>query len=276
MALLVCGALGQQDERESERRFRFLLQRSEEAAAGMSGAQLQRVENGFKRFLNEHPKHTRAMVAYGVFLYERGRMEEALRWWQKAIATDPREAYAYNELANHYGHTGRVQDALRYYEKAMGLEPTEPVFRFNWATQCVMYRKDSAALYGWDADEIFRRCLEQFRNARDLAPEDFSFSSAYAETFYLAKNADWQQARDAWEFCLRQPLDEAQRQYVYGHLVRVCVRLDRRDEARQWLEKVTGEQTRRLLERKLIAPAIVDAGMPNTTAQQPSSPQPAP
>jgi tetratricopeptide (TPR) repeat protein len=223
---------------------------------------MRRLEGDYHRFLNNHPQHARALVAYGDLVYDQGREEEAIRWWEKAIAVDPREAYAYNEIANHYGHYGQADKALRYYEKAIELAPTEPIFRFNWATTCQLFRNESQAVYGWNTDEIFRHSLEQFRSARDLAPRDFGMSSTYAETFYVMPKPDWHEAYEAWQFCLNQPLDDRQRQFVYGYLARVCVRLGRNEEARVWVAKMTGseqESVRRAIERKIAELSKTDA-----------------
>jgi tetratricopeptide (TPR) repeat protein len=259
---------GNEDPRDAERQFRFLLSRGDELRAqrdqftansptfvtGRWKAQVRQLEADYKHFLNDHPQHARAMVAYGGLLYDQGSQEEAVRWWKKAIATDPREAYAYNDLANHYGHDGHAAEALRYYAKAIELVPTEPMFRFNWATTCQLFRNESRAVYGWNTDQIFHHSMEQFRSARDLAPHDFELSSAYAETFYQMPKPDWQEAYKAWQFCLSQPLDSGQREFVWGHLARVCVRLGRYDEARKWLAKLPpGQQdfVRRGIERKI-------------------------
>ncbi len=147
-----------------------------------------RLDGDYRHFLNDHPLHTRAMVAYGGLLYDQHHEEEGIRWWEKAIAIDPSEAYAYNSLANDYGHNGHADKALRYYEKAIALVPTEPIFRFNWATTCQMFRNESKAVYGWSKEEIFQHALEQFRQARDLVPQDFGMASTYAETFYMMPN----------------------------------------------------------------------------------------
>ena len=254
----------EEDPREAERQFRFLLSRGEELQAqrdaispadvGRWKAQLRRLEGDYKHFLNDHPRHTRAMVAYGSLLYEQHLEDEGVRWWEKAIAIDPREAYAYNSLANDYGHNGHADKALLYYQKAIDLVPTEPIFRFNWATTCQMFRNESTKVYGWSKEEIFQHSLEQFRQARDLVPQDFEMASTYAETFYMMPKPDWQGAYDGWQFCLNQPLDDQQRQLVYANLARVCNRMGRNDEARQWLAKLTDNgqsAVRRAIERKI-------------------------
>jgi tetratricopeptide (TPR) repeat protein len=267
---LTVSTFGEEDSREAERRFRFLLARSEELEAqsdaldpDASRAEMarleglrRRLENDYRHFLSDHPRHARAMVAYGSLLYDHGREEEGVRWWEKAIAVDPREAYAYNNIANHYGHSGRAAEALKLYDKAIALEPAEPVFRFNWATTCVTLREAAHAVYGWTTDEIYRRCLEQFRKARELAPQEFELANAYAQTFYGMPRPDWTEAYRAWKFCLGQPLTDAQRQFVCANLARVSVELGRYNEARQWAGKITdGRQNgvRRGLERRIAA-----------------------
>ena len=278
LALIALSPLvrAEEDSRDAERQFRFLLSRGEElqaqvdtvspANAARWKAQMHRLEGDYKRFLNEHPLHTRAMVAYGSLLYDQQREEEGMRWWEKAIAIDPNEAYAYNALANDYGHNGHADKALRYYQKAIDLVPTEPIFRFNWATTCQMYRNESKAVYGWNKEEIFQHALEQFRQARDLVPQDFGMASTYAETFYMVPKPDWQEAYAGWQFCLKQPLDEGERQHVYANLARVCNRMGRNDEARQWLSKLTDNgqsSVRRSLERKIVEQATAAGSTTN-------------
>src|SRR5437588_4345143 len=105
---------GEEDPREAERQFRFLLSRGDELRAQRDqidsgdtlGAQrwktqIHRLEGDYQHFLNDHPQHARAMVAYGDLLYDQQDDEGGIRWWEKAIAVDPCEAYAYNSLANH-------------------------------------------------------------------------------------------------------------------------------------------------------------------------------
>jgi tetratricopeptide (TPR) repeat protein len=270
LALLLAGHAFSQEEdpRDADRRFRFLQSRDEELRTQLDNlnsdsppavemrlrARQHRLGTQYRHFLNDHPRHARAMVAYGSIIYYRGHEEEAVGWWEKAIAIDPREADAYNNIANHYGYEGRPADALKLYDKAIELAPTEPIFRFNWATTCVMFRKDSREVYDWTTEEIFQHSLEQFRKARDLAPQNFEFSNAYAETFYLMKAPDWQEMYAAWKYCLSQPLQAHELQYVYGHLARACIRLERVEEARTWLMKMDApgfQGLREVLERKL-------------------------
>ena len=77
------------------------------------------------------------------------------------------------------------------------------------------------------------------------------------------------EAYEAWRFCLHQPLDDRQRQFVYGYLARVCVRLDRYDEARTWVAKMSGgeqESARRAIERKIAELSKTNAAPPATNS----------
>jgi tetratricopeptide (TPR) repeat protein len=220
----------------------------------MLKARLRRLEGEYKSFLQQYPDHVRGIVAYGGFLRDMQRDDEAISWWKKAIALDPRCAVAYNNLGEVLGHDGHAGDALRLHQKAYELDPSDPLFHFNWATTCIVYRKDARDVYGWKEDEIFRHSLDQFRIARDLAPQDFQYSSAYAESFYMMKNPDWQEAYAGWNYCLGQPLQDGDRQRVYGQLARVCIHLKQVDTARQWINKMDStdnQSMRKVLERRL-------------------------
>jgi len=284
---LAHSVFAEEDPRDAERQLRFLLSRGDELRAQKGRfdphtppavierwkAHLKRLERDYQHFLHDHPQHARAMVAYGGLLYDDVDEDEGARWWEKAIAVDPREPYAYNDLANVYGHEGGAAKALRYYQTAIDLAPTEPVFRFNWATTCQLFRKESHAVYGWNVDEIFQHSMEQYRAARDLDPQNYDLSSTYAETFYQLPKPDWPGAYEAWQFCLRQPLDDSQREFVCGHLARVCVRRGRIDEAKQWLAKLPDNDhasVRRLIERKIAELSQKTGG--STTTNPPPNP----
>jgi tetratricopeptide (TPR) repeat protein len=282
-------AFGQEDARDAERQFRFLLSRTDElqkqsdamnteaspAAKARIHAQERRLENDYRHFLNDHPDHARAMVAYGDFLEDHQREEEALRWWQKAVTVDPREAYAYNDIANYYGHNGRAADALKLYDKAIALAPTEPIFRFNWATTCVSFRNQSREVYGWTNEEIFQRSLDQFRKARDLDSQNFELATAYAETFYMVPKADWEAAYAAWKYCLNLQLDEPQRQLVFMHLARVSIKRERYEEAREWAAKIPAENpVRHALERQMVERGKQSSPINGTNTVATPSPDP--
>jgi len=209
-------------------------------------ARLRRVEADYKHFVATHPDYAPGLAAYASFLYDQNRHEEAVALWERALTIDPTFARAYNDLATHYGHYGRAADALRYHQKAFELDPTDPVFHYNWATTCILFRPDARQVYGWTEDEIFRHSLDEFRKARDVAPTEYQYATAYAESFVLWPKADWNEALDAWQYCLKVAPTELDRQRVCSNIARVYLKLGRVDEARKWLDKITAEELQSL------------------------------
>ncbi len=209
---------------------------------GNARARLRRVEADYRHFIASHPDYAPAVADYASFLYDQGRQEEAVALWERAITIDPKFARAYNDVATHYGHFGRAADALRYYRKAIELDPTDAVYHFNWATTCILFRNEARQVYGWSDDEIFRHSLDEFRTARDMDTNEYEYATAYAESFIFWSKADWNEALEAWKFCVKTAPTEEDRQRAYCNVARVCLRLDRKDEARIWLEKVTAEE----------------------------------
>ena len=227
-----------------------------EVKAGLSGsasyrARLRRLESDYKGFIARHPNHAAAITAYASFLYDQGRHEEAIVQWEQAIKVDPKFARAYNDLAVHYGHFGRAGDALRYHQKAFELDPTDPVFHFNWATTCILFRPDARKVYGWTEDEVFRHSLDEFRKARDIATNEYEYAKSYAESFVLWPKADLQETIEAWQYCVNVAPNELERQRIYTNLARLYIKQHRYDDARAALEKVTSEELQSV--RDLIA-----------------------
>jgi tetratricopeptide (TPR) repeat protein len=227
---------------------------------GNHRARLRRIEADYKHFIGSHPDYAPAVAAYASFLYDQGRQDEAVALWERAIAIDPKFARAYNDVATHYGHYGRAADALRYYRKAIELDPTDAVYHFNWATTCILFRPEARQVYGWSDDEIFRQSLDEFRKARDIDTSEYEYATAYAESFILWPKADWNEALEAWKFCANHAPTEEDRQRAYCQLARACLRLDRKGEARAWLDKVTVGELQSL--RELLTRRLSEAAAP--------------
>jgi len=212
------------------------------------------VIRGYEDFLLHHPEHARARLAYGSFLNDIGRETDAMVQWEKARQLEPNNPAAWNNLANYFSHRGPIKKAFIYYAKASELDPKEPVYYHNLATCVFIFRKDAKELYGLEDDQqVFRRALELYRQARKLDPQNFELATHLAQTYYYLKPpqpADKQAAEQAerqlldeglaaWQDAQKLAGDEGEREGVFIHLARLCLTHGRFEEARRHLAAVT-------------------------------------
>ena len=75
---------------------------------------------------------SKEQVEFGIRVAQNGLWNEALYWWQKAVALDPTYAAAWNNLAIAYEHEGKFDEAKKAYEKALELDPKNLMIRQNY------------------------------------------------------------------------------------------------------------------------------------------------
>lgn len=200
---------------------------------------LQALEKRYEDFLQRHPNHARARLAFGSFLSATRREPEALVQWEKAREIDPSNPAAWNNLANHYGHFGDVKKAFECYAKAIELNPLEPVYYQNFATTTYLFRKDAREHYGITEEEVFNRALALYRKAIQLDPTNLVLATDYAQSFYGIKPLRAEDAIDAWRYALELASNDVERQGIYTHLARVELNSGRFEEAQKHLDLVT-------------------------------------
>jgi tetratricopeptide (TPR) repeat protein len=248
-------------------------QRAGESSVTLRARVLQRltpVRKSYEAFLQRHPGHTRARLAYGSFLMDIGEEGEAVQQMEKARAIDPKNPAAWNNLANHYGHRGPVTNAFAYYARAIELSPTEPVYYQNLATTVFLYRVDATNYYRCTEPQVFDRSLELYRKAMSLAPTNFVLASDYAMTFYGIKPTRHDEALAAWETALKIAPNAQEREGVHVHLARVQLNAGRYEEARRHLDQVSDPIYRDL--KKRLQRNLEEKLRPTSTNAAPAKP----
>jgi len=198
------------------------------AGAGVQGAalrariqqRLEPVEKEYKSFLARHPKHAKGYIAYGSFLGEIGRENEAADQYLKAREIDPKNTAAWNNLANYYGHNGPVTNAFACYEKAIELNPREPVYFQNFATTVYLFRRDATNYFSLTEQQIFDKAMGLYRKALALDPENFPLATDLAQTYYGIQPPRVKDAFTAWNDAMKLARDESERDGVRIHLAR--------------------------------------------------------
>jgi tetratricopeptide (TPR) repeat protein len=225
--------------------------------AGVPKAELNRrirdrfepIRKAYEGFIQRHPDHARARVAYGSFLGDLHDEDGAQEQWEKALALDPKDPAVYNNLANLYGHHGPVKKAFDYYAKAIELDPRESIYYHNFGTTVYLFRKDAMEFYGITEQQVFDKALELYRQALQLDPQNFPLASDVAQTYYGIKPLRTEDALKAWTNTLAIAHDELEREGVYLHFARLNFMAGRFPQARAHLGAVTNELYNQVKER---------------------------
>ncbi len=197
------------------------------------------VRKGYEDFIQRHPEHARARVAFAGFLGDLGEDDAAKAQLERAMALDPNNPAVYNNLANIYGHEGPVKKAFEYFGKALELNPRESVYYHNFATTVYVFRKDAMEYFGIDEQQVIEKSINLYSNALRLDPDNFPVASDVAQTYYAVKPLRADEALNAWTNALRVAHDEVQRQGVLVHMARIKMAAGRFAEAHAHLDNVT-------------------------------------
>ncbi len=220
-----------------------------EALASKIASRLSTMRKGYEEFLEKHPRHVDATIAYGSFLNEINDEDEAEKQWDKARLMDPSQPASWNNLANHYGHRGPVALAFPYYEKAIELSPAEPVYYQNLATTVYLFRRDAEKYYNFNEQQVFDRALELYRKALELSGGSFEVANDLAQTYYGIQPFRYEEALSTWNEVLKLAKTEIEQQNVFIHLARIENKGGRPEVARDYLRQVTLPQYAALRDR---------------------------
>jgi tetratricopeptide (TPR) repeat protein len=221
----------------------------EAKGAGMPKEELRRrilgrlapVDKEYQDFIQRHPRHSRARVAYASFLGDTKGEDAAEEQLEKALEIDTNNPSIYNNLANIYGHSGPLNKAFEYYLKAIQLNPIEPVYYHNFGTTVYLFRKDAEAFFKITEQQVFAKAFELYSNAMRLDPQNFPLASDVAQTYYGIKPLQVEEALQAWTNALAIAHDEIEREGVYVHFARINMLAGRFGPAHAFLNAVTND-----------------------------------
>jgi tetratricopeptide (TPR) repeat protein len=213
---------------------------------------LDPVQKAYEDFLKRHPDHIPAHLAFGAFLHDRHDEEGAVAHWEKARELDPRNADAWNNLANHYSHSGPLSKAFEYFAKAIELNPDEAVYYQNFANTVGLFRKDAMEFYQIDEQGVFRKALDLYRQGLKLDSTNFTLASDLAQIYYGIKPVRTDEAIAAWEYALKIAPGAFEREGVHLHLARFKLNAERFEEARRHVTNVTNAAYLELKQRLLL------------------------
>jgi len=198
-----------------------------------------RVRSDYDNYLLRHPDSAHGCLAYGSFLNDIGDEEGAHLQYENSKQLDPNNPAVWNNLANYYGEYGDLAKSFEYYAQAIKLNPQEPVYYQNFATTVYLFRKDAREYYHIDEQQVFDKALGLYRQAMQLAPDNFTFATDYAESYYGIRPLRTNDALVAWTNAMTLAHTDAERQGVELHLARVKTAAGMFEQASNHLAAVT-------------------------------------
>lgn len=179
------------------------------------------VRKHYENFIQQHPDYTRARIAYASMLSDLGDETGGKDHLERALQLDPKNAAAWNNLANFYGHNGPAEKAFECYEKAIEARPNESVYFHNFGTTVYLFRKDAMAHYKIDEQQVFDKALKLYAKALELDPNNFPLATDVAKTYYGIKPLRLKEAIGAYEYALKLASDDVEREGIYIHFARL-------------------------------------------------------
>ncbi|MBL9140127.1 MAG: tetratricopeptide repeat protein [Verrucomicrobiales bacterium] len=225
---------------------------------------LDGIDRRYRDFLERHPEHVEARIAFGSFLNDTGREFPAREQWERARELDPKNPTVYNNLGTTYGHRGPITNALACFEKAVELAPNESLYFHNFATTVYLFRKDVMEYYGLTNEQhVFDKAMALYRRALELDPKNFILASDLAQSYYGIQPPRHEEAIAAWRHAYALASDDLEREGVRVHLARVHVQAGKLQEARALLNNVTNGNYQVLKTRILRNLTSREAGSSN-------------
>ncbi len=204
---------------------------------------LESVIKRYEGYIEKHPDSARAYKDLGNILYDySGQPHEAVKKWQKAVQLAPDFAEVHNNLAVHYDHYGDPIRGIEEVKKAIQFDPDRGDYHYNLATFYFAGRFEVQKKYGWDLPKIYEACLDEYKKAVILEPENFDFAADYARTYpfarYFQVETDYDAAIAAWKYCLELDIDDGQRPLVLLHMAHISAECGRPDQACKYAEAI--------------------------------------
>jgi cytochrome c-type biogenesis protein CcmH/NrfG len=80
---------------------------------------------------NSNPRDPAPPLKLADYLYDHGKYDQAIGWYQKAVQLNPADVNASTDLGTCYFNVGRSDDALRQFHQSLAIEPRHQPTLYN-------------------------------------------------------------------------------------------------------------------------------------------------
>lgn len=184
----------------------------------------------FRDLAAKYPANAAVQKACGEHFWNSGAPDEALPYWQAAQALAPGDAELASSLGSACLRLARAKDAAAQFRRAVTAAPENAFYHFELANTLALFRHEL------EGEASLLQALAEYRRAAELAADDRRLAQAYAETFYLLAQPDWETALTAWLAVRKLSGDGAD--FANVHLARISLNLGRAENARAYLDQL--------------------------------------
>ncbi len=135
---------------------------------------IEKAEKHYLAVLSRDPENVHALNLLGMLRVNANRPKEAIRFIERALAVDDRDADAHANIALAYKDSGKLREAVRHFRNSIRLHPRNPVVHNNLGNVLRLLEQPERAA----------RCYEQ---ALDLRP---SFAECWSNLAAAMHEAD--------------------------------------------------------------------------------------
>jgi tetratricopeptide (TPR) repeat protein len=214
------------------------------------------IEQGTRHFyivLEHQPEYAEAHIKLGDLFLSLGEREKAINHYMAALQIDPNRVEVYNNLGIALMQEGKIEAAIRQFQKALQLKPAFEMAENNLKRAVVIQKELEAEIARLQTllkenpgnvemhfqlgNLYFRKgdqhtAMEQYKKALQLNPKFLPALNNLA--LVTAANKEYYKALTVFLDILNYAPDDAETHY---NIACMYSRLDRVDEAIEWLQK---------------------------------------
>lgn len=202
---------------------------------------LATVRRAYEEFLQQHPDHVSALLAYGSLLNDLTDEAAAAVQWERASRLAPTNPATWNNLANHAAGSGDQQKAFEYFERSLSLAPGVATYLRNLGSAIVHFRTNAMTYYHLSEQAVLEKGLKLLSEAQQKEGDDFPLATEIAQVYYGLQPPRVDEALLAWETARKLALDDVEQDGARLHLARVNLQAGRYAEARRQLDLIKYE-----------------------------------
>jgi tetratricopeptide (TPR) repeat protein len=128
---------------------------------------------------------------------------------------------------------------VNYYLAAIRLEPKESLYHYQLGTLLAEARDDFLKSGEWAREKLDAALISAFREAMNLAPDNWRYAYRFGLAFYDVDQPDWAEALGFWQSFESRVKPGIEQQTCRIHQARIHLARGERDRARAILETVT-------------------------------------